>query len=132
MSFSQTLTSLTPKIRLENKDTLFCFTMPQVTIIATHLVNSQYCDSLQTSCETQMTQAAELVTLKDSAICILEDKISNQSSMIRDYQLSVDLLQRQLAQQQKIITRQKWVQRLCAIGFVTMSGAYIYKTISNH
>jgi len=117
---------------LENDETLFCFSIQQSAEIATHLVNSRFCDSLQGICEKQTAVSTRLISVKDSSLCLLENKLYNQNLIIRDYQINVDLLQRQLSQQQKIITRQKWIQRLCAFGLITLSGAYVYQTISNN
>lgn len=130
-AFTGSSQTLKPQVRLENKDTLFCFSFPQAATIAAHLVNSRFCDSLQILCEKQVGLSARLIATKDSSVCILEDQLYNHKLMVLDYQLSADLLQRRLIQQQKIITRQKWVQRLCAFGLITLSGAYLYQTISN-
>ena len=78
MSFSAFSQSLTPKVQVQNKDTLFCFTIPQSKVIAKHLENGRYCDSVLTKTENEIDLLNQLQTVNDSSMLILKMKTENQ------------------------------------------------------
>lgn len=116
MSFSVSSQSLIPKVQLQNKDTLFCFTIPQSKVIAKHLENSTYCDSVLTQTENEVDLLNQLQAVNDSSILILKMKTDNQQSIITNQDAVIGNLNNDLKQSEKKFRREQWQKRLFAAG----------------
>ena len=116
MSFSGFSQSLTPKVQVQNKDTLFCFTISQSKAIAKHLENSKYCDSVLTQTENEVELLNQLQVVNDSSILILTMKTGNQQSIITNQDAVIGNLNNDLKQSEKKFRRERWQKRLFAAG----------------
>lgn len=120
--FTTSSQSLAPQIRIQESDTVFCFTMEQSRSLAKHLVKSVYTDSLLNETNLELDHYYQLVFVKDSAINVTDLRIKNQEELIRisDCIIADQNIQLHLA---NIITRrQKWQKWLFAVGMV-LTGA---------
>jgi hypothetical protein len=127
MSFSASSQSLIPKVRLENKDTLFCFTIQQSKVIAKHLENSRYCDSVLIQTENQVELLNQLQAVNDSSILIMKMKTENQQIMLANNQNVIGDLNLKLQQSEKKFKNERWQKRLFAAGFFLMGIVAIIK-----
>lgn len=127
MSFSVSSQSLKPKVRVENKDTLFCFTIPQSKVIAKHLENSRYCDSVLTETENQVELLNQLQVVNDSSLLVMKMKTENQQTMIANQQEVIGDLDLKLKQSEKKFKNERWQKRLFALGFFAMTIVTIIK-----
>lgn len=127
MSFSASSQSLAPKIQVQNKDTLFCFTMPQSKVIAKHMENSRYCDSVLTQTENEVELLNELQMVKDSSLLIMKMKTENQQTMIQNQEAVIGDLNLKLEQTEKKFKGERWQKRLFAAGFFVMTVLTILK-----
>lgn len=116
MSFSVSSQSLTPKVVVQNKDTLFCFTIPQSKVIAKNLEGNRYCDSVLTQTENEVELLNQLQAVNDSSILILKMKTENQQSIIINQDAVIGNLDNDLKQSEKKIRRERWQKRLFAAG----------------
>lgn len=119
--------SLTPKVRVESKDTLFCFTIPQSKVIAKHLENSRYCDSVLIQTERQVELLNQLQAVNDSSILIMKMKMENQQTMLTNNQTVIGDLNVKLEQSEKKFKNERWQKRLFAAGFFLMGIVAIIK-----
>lgn len=127
MSFTASSQSLKPKVRLENKDTLFCFTIQQSKAIAKHLENSRYCDSVLIQTENQVELLNQLQVVNDSSLLIMKMKTENQQTMIDNQQAVIGDLNLKLNQTERKVKNERWQKRLFAIGFFAMTIVTIIK-----
>lgn len=127
MSFTASSQSLKPKVRLENKDTLFCFTIQQSKAIAKHLENSHYCDSVLIQTENQVELLNQLQAVNDSSMLIMKMKTENQQTMIDNQQAVIGDLNLKLKQTEKKVKNERWQKRLFALGFFAMTIVTIIK-----
>lgn len=119
--------SLKPKVRVENKDTLFCFTIPQSKVIAKHLENSRYCDSVLIQTESQVELLNQLQAVNDSSLLIMKMKTENQQIMLVNNQNVIGDLNLKLEQTEKKFKSERWQKRLFAAGFFVMTILTILK-----
>ena len=103
MTLSISSQTLKPVIRLDSKDTFFCFNLEQSRRIAKELVNGRYCDSISHATEVKLVQMEMLTNLKDTTILVLKQKITGQDfalrksdELIHEQDLSIRGLSRQL------------------------------------
>lgn len=127
MSFTVSSQSLTPKVRLENKDTLFCFNIQQSKVIAKHLENSRYCDSVLVQTENQVELLNQLQAVNDTSLLIMKMKTENQQAMIVNQEAVVGDLNLKLEQTEKKFKSERWQKRLFAAGFFVMTVLTILK-----
>ncbi|HSH66836.1 MAG TPA: hypothetical protein VLB84_13820 [Bacteroidia bacterium] len=127
MSFTASSQSLKPKVRLENKDTLFCFTIQQSKAIAKHLENSRYCDSVLVQTENQVELLNQLQAFNDSSLLIMKMKTENQLTMIQNQEAVVGDLNLKLSQTEKKFKNERWQKRLFAAGFFVMAIVAVIK-----
>lgn len=116
MSFSASSQNLTPKVRLENKDTLFCFNIQQSKVIAEHLENSRYCDSVLVQTENQVELLNQLQAVNDSSLLIMKMKTENQQTMIQNQEVVIGDMNLKLEQTEKKFKSERWQKRLFAAG----------------
>lgn len=116
MSFSVSSQSLIPKVTVQNKDTLFCFTVPQSKVIAKHLQNSMYCDSVLTQTEYEIELLNQKQAVNDSSMLILKMKTENQQSIISNKDGEIGNLNIKLEQTEKKFKNERWQKRLFAVG----------------
>jgi hypothetical protein len=119
--------SLTPKVRVESKDTLFCFTIPQSKVIAKHLENSRYCDSVLIQTESQVELLNQLQAVNDSSLLVMKMKTENQQTMLANNQNVIADLNLKLEQGEKKFKNERWQKRLFAAGFFVMTILTILK-----
>lgn len=127
MSFSVSSQSLTPKVTVQNKDTLFCFTVPQSKVIAKHLQNSIYCDSVLTQTENEVELLNQIQVVNDSSILILKMKTENQQSIISNKEGEIGNLNIKLEQTEKKFKSERWQKRLFAAGTFLFAALAILK-----
>ena len=127
MSFTASSQSLTPEVRLENKDTLFCFKIQQSKVIARHLENSRYCDSVLVQTENQVELLNQLQAVNDSSILIMKIKTENQQTMIANQEAVIGDINLKLEQTEKKFKSERWQKRLFAAGFFVMTVLTILK-----
>jgi hypothetical protein len=127
MSCSVSSQSLTPKVITQNKDTLFCFTIPQSKVIARHLENSRYCDSVLTQTENEVELLNELQIFNDSSLLIMKMKTENQHTMIDNQDGVIGDLNLRQTQAEKKFKSERWQKRLFAFGFFAMTVVTILK-----
>jgi hypothetical protein len=127
MSFSAFSQSLIPKVILQNKDTLFCFTIPQSKVIAKHLENSTYCDSVLTKTENEIELLNQLQVANDSSIIVLKMKTDNQQFIISNQQGVIGNLNMDLKQSEKKYRNERWQKRLFAAGTFIFAALAILK-----
>jgi hypothetical protein len=113
MSFTGSSQSLTPKVQAQNKDTVFCFTIPQSKVIAKHLQNSRYCDSVLVQTENEVELLNQLQAVNDSSLLIMKMKTEN--------------LHLEVQQTEKKLKSERWQKRLFAVGFFVISIVAIVK-----
>ena len=127
MSFSAFSQSLTPKVQVQNKDTLFCFTIPQSKVIAKHLENGRYCDSVLTKTENEIDLLNQLQTVNDSSMLILKMKTENQQSIISNQDAVIGNLNNDLKQADRKFRRERWQKRLFVAGTFVFATLTIFK-----
>lgn len=116
MSFSVFSQSLAPKVQVQNKDTLFCFTILQSKVIAKHLENSMYCDSVLTQTENEVELLNQLQAVNDSSILILKMKTENQQSIIANKDAVIGNLNNDLKQSENKFRKERLQKRLFVAG----------------
>lgn len=127
MSFSVSSQSLIPKVQVQNKDTLFCFTIPQSKVIAKHLENSTYCDSVLTQTENEVELLNQLQAVNDSSILVLTMKTGNQQHIINNQEGVIQNLNTDLKQSEKKYRNERWQKRLFAAGTFIFAALAILK-----
>lgn len=127
MSFSVSSQSLIPKVQVQNKDTLFCFTIPQSKVIAKHLENSKYCDSVLTQTENEVELLNQLQAVNDSSILVLTMKTGNQQHIINNQEGVIQNLNTDLKQSEKKYRNERWQKRLFAAGTFIFAALAILK-----
>lgn len=127
MSFSVYSQSLIPKVQLQNKDTLFCFTIPQSKVIAKHLENSKYCDSVLTKTENEVELLNQLQVVNDSSILVLKAKTDNQQYIINNQEGVMGNLNTDLKRTEKKYRNERWQKRLFAVGTFIFAALAILK-----
>jgi hypothetical protein len=127
MSFSVSSQSLIPKVQVQNKDTLFCFTIPQSKVIAKHLENSKYCDSVLTQTENEVELLNQLQAVNDSSILVLTMKTGNQQHFINNQEGVIQNLNTDLKQSEKKYRNERWQKRLFAAGTFIFAALAILK-----
>ncbi len=127
MSFSVSSQSLTPKVQVQNKDTVFCFTIPQSKVIAKHLENSRYCDSVLMQTESEIELLHQLEAVNDSSLLIMKMKTENQQTIILNQETIIGDLHLKVQQTEKKLKGERWQKRLFALGFFVISVVAIVK-----
>jgi hypothetical protein len=127
MSCSVSSQSLIPKVIIQNKDTLFCFTIPQSKVIAKQLENSTYCDSVLTKTENEIELLNQLQVAKDSSILVLKMKMDNQQFIIGNQHGVIGNLNMDLKQSEKKYRNERWQKRLFAAGTFIFAALAILK-----
>lgn len=127
MSYSVSSQSLIPKVQVQNKDTVFCFTIPQSKIIAKHLENSRYCDSLLIQTESEVELLNQLHAVKDSALLIMKMKTENQQYIIGNQEGIIQNLNTDLKRTEKRYRNERWQKRLFAAGTFLFAALAILK-----
>jgi hypothetical protein len=126
-SFSAFSQSLTPKVQVQNKDTLFCFTIPQSKAIAKHLENGRYCDSVLVKTENEIELLNQLQAVNDSCILVLKMKTENQQNIITNQEAVIGNINNDLKQADKKFRRERWQKRLFAAGIFVFATLTILK-----
>jgi hypothetical protein len=72
ISFSTFSQSLTPEVLIKNKDSLFCFTIPQSKKIAKLITKAEYSDSLAQAKESEAEELAQIATRMQHNIELLQ------------------------------------------------------------
>jgi len=85
-------------------------------VIAKHLENSTYCDSVLTQTENEVDLLNQLQAVNDSSILILKVKTDNQQSIIANQDAVIGNLNNDLKQTEKKFRRERWQKRLFATG----------------
>jgi hypothetical protein len=127
MGFSGFSQSLIPKVQVQNKDTLFCFTIPQSKVIAKHLENSAYCDSVLMQTENEVDLLNQLQTVNDSSILVLKMKTENQQYIIGNQDGIIQNLNTDLKRSEKKYRNERWQKRLFAAGTFLFAALAILK-----
>lgn len=127
MSFLASSQSLMPKVIIQDKDTLFCFTMPQSKIIAKHLENSMYCDSVLVKTENEVELLNQLQAVNDSSILVLKMKTDNQQYIINNQERVIGNLNADMKQSEKKYRNERWQKRLFAAGTFLFAALAILK-----
>ena len=127
MSFSASSQNLTPKVQVQNKDTLFCFTIPQSKVIAKHLESSRYCDSVLVQTDNEVELLNQLQAVKDSSLLIMKMKTENQQTMLANQDGVIGDMNLKLEQTEKKLKGERWQKRLFAAGFFVMTVLTILK-----
>ena len=127
MGFSGFSQSLIPKVQVQNKDTLFCFTIPQSKVIAKHLENSTYCDSVLTQTENEVDLLNQFQTVNDSSILVLKMKTENQQYIIGNQDGIIQNLNTDLKRSEKKYRNERWQKRLFAAGTFLFAALAILK-----
>lgn len=127
MSFSASSQSLIPKVIIQNKDTLFCFTIPQSKVIAKHLENSTYCDSVLVKTENEVELLNQLQMINDSSLLVLKMKTDNQQYIISNQKGVIGNLNMDLKQSEKKYRNERWQKRLFAAGTFIFAALAILK-----
>lgn len=116
MSFTAFSQGLTPKVQVQNKDTLFCFTLPQSKVIAKHLENSRYCDSVLAQTEAQVETLNQLQAVSDSSLLMMKMKTETQQLIMANQETTITDLNVKLEQTDKKFKSERWQKRLFAVG----------------
>lgn len=127
MSFSASSQNLTPKVQVQNKDTLFCFTIPQSKAIGKHLENSRYCDSVLVQTENEVELLNQLQMVKDSSLLIMKMKTDNQQYIINNREGVIQNLNTDLKRSEKKYRNERWQKRLFAVGTFLFAALAILK-----
>lgn len=127
MSFSVSSQNLTPKVTIQNSDTLFCFTVPQSKVIAKHLQNSVYCDSVLVQTENVVELLNQLQVVNDSSILVFKMKTENQQSIMSNQEGEIGNLNIKLKQTEKKYKSERWQKRLFAAGTFLFAALAILK-----
>lgn len=127
MSFSGFSQSLIPKVQVQNKDTLFCFTIPQSKVIARHLENSIYCDSVLTQTENEVELLNQLQAVNDSSLLVFKMKTENQQYIITNKDGIIQNLNVDLKRSEKKYRNERWQKRLFAAGTFLFAALAILK-----
>lgn len=127
MSFSGFSQSLIPKVQVQNKDTHFCFTIPQSKVIARHLENSTYCDSVLTQTENEVELLNQLQAVNDSSLLVFKMKTENQQYIITNKDGIIQNLNVDLKRSEKKYRNERWQKRLFAAGTFLFAALAILK-----
>lgn len=127
MSFTGSSQNLTPKVQVQNKDTVFCFTIPQSKVIAKHLENSRYCDSVLMQTENEVELLHQLQAINDSSLVIMKMKSENQQTIMLNQEAVIGDLHLEVQQTEKKLKSERWQKRLFAAGFFVMTVVTILK-----
>jgi len=127
MSFSVSSQSLTPKIRIQNDDTLFCFTIPQSKILAKYLESNKYCDSVLMQSENEIEFLNHLQAVNDSSLLMFKMKTENQTTIISNQDIVIENLNNNLKITEKKLRNQRWQKRLFIAGTLTFAVLTILK-----
>ncbi len=127
MGFSGFSQSLIPKVQVQNKDTLFCFTIQQSKVIAEHLENSTYCDSVLIQTENEVELLNQLQIVNDSSIMVLKMKTENQQYIIGNQDGIIQNLNTNLKRSEKKYRNERWQKRLFAAGTFLFAALAILK-----
>ncbi len=119
--------NLTPKVQIQNKEPLFCFTIPQSKIIAKHLEKGKYCDSVLMQTENEADLLNQIITVNDSSIAVLKTKTDNQQYMIINQDNIIQNLNTDLKQSEKKYRNERWQKRLFAAGTFLFAALAILK-----
>lgn len=120
MSYTAFSQSLTPRIRLDNSDTLFCFTIPQAKVIAKELLNSRYGDSLIIGYKLQAELSGELILIKDSIIQSRQQELINLKQINGIYITKVHQMEIELKLQKKKLKKARRVSFLLGTGLAVI------------
>ena len=127
LSCTATSQNLTPKVQWQGNDTLFCFTMPQARILAKHLEQGRYCDSLLEHTETQVLQLYQLQADSDSTLLCMKEKNANQERLLGNQRLEMADLNLELEQREKKLQNQCWQKCLFIVTTVFLGAWLIAK-----
>lgn len=127
MNFSVFSQRLTPKVQVQNKDTLFCFTIPQSKIIAKHLQNSTYCDSVLMQTESEAKLLDQLKLAKNGSMLLLKLKSDNQQKIITNQDAAIGNLTKELEQSEKKFRKQRWLKRFFAASAFVIAAVAVFK-----
>lgn len=119
--------NLIPKVQIQNKDTVFCFTIPQSKVIAKHLQNSRYCDSVLVQTENEVELLNQLQAVNDSSLLIMKMKTENQQTVILNQESVIGDLHLKVQHTEKKFKNERWQKRLFAVGFFVISVVAIVK-----
>lgn len=74
LSLSASSQTLKPILRLQNNDTLLCFSINQSRVIAKYISEAQFCDSIKVKQDSLICIMKEELSLKDSAFYCLNQR----------------------------------------------------------
>lgn len=96
LSWSASSQTLKPVLRLENKDTLVCFTINQSRSIANYITDGLACDSVNVEQERLISTMGKEISLKDSAFYYsmqrnfaLQEQLNNTQQITAELNASV-------------------------------------------
>jgi hypothetical protein len=102
--FSQ---GLTPIVQELNGDTFFCFTINQSKVIAGYIEEKIWCDSMMIEQDKWAELVNQTIETNDSLVGGLEQKIKNMQQLYDNGQMSIELLNKTIAIQDRKIKRSK-------------------------
>lgn len=110
MIFSQKLT-LKPVLYIENKDTIFGFSILQSKFIASKLVEADYCDSISNQKSSIIFQQDSLNLFYKKQISIQKNIIANDNFIMKNYEGENSILKSDLLiseKKQKKFKNHRW------------------------
>lgn len=101
--------------------------MPQARILAKHLEQGRYCDSLLEHTETQVLQLYQLQADSDSTLLCMKEKNANQERLLGNQRLEMADLNLELEQREKKLQNQRWQKCLFIVTTVFLGAWLIAK-----
>ncbi len=117
--FSQ---GLTPKIQTFDKDTLFCFSIPQSKLLAEYVLKSEYSDSIILHLERQNKLFDSLLIGRENQAELLNKRIGNLELVSTKREQQIALLKRNLHIERKKLKRHRLITISLGLGVVVLMG----------
>ncbi|HSH67799.1 MAG TPA: hypothetical protein VLB84_18805 [Bacteroidia bacterium] len=96
-------------------------------MIAKHLQNSRYCDSVLVQTENEVELLNQLQAVNDSSLLIMKMKTENQQTVILNQESVIGDLHLKVQHTEKKFKNERWQKSLFAVGFFVISVVAIVK-----
>jgi len=96
-------------------------------VIAKHLENSTYCDSVLIQTENEVELLNQLQAINDSSILVLKMKAENQQYLIGNQDGTIQNLNTDLKRSEKKYRNERWQKRLFSAGTFLFAALAILK-----
>lgn len=121
MALSVSSQELTPKVFVDNGDTLIAFTVPQAKLLGKGVIRKQQCDSLLVLSGEKEKALLDRIRVKDDQIKNLEARVGNKDLMIMTQKKIVSNKDEQIEVKDKKIKGLKIKKAAAKLGMVVLA-----------